>query len=262
MMTNFSTELSVLTQLLRRDWYLFRKTYFHRVKMCLYWLMPSTFTTKMFMPAMGLEDLGPFILISSIMSYGFFVVMQNAITLIEDVTGDQAILYELTLPIPQWMIFLKFAISNMVQAALISMTLLPFGLLALMDFSPYPHFSLIKFITIFTCSSIFYGFFSLIFATALKNMQQIDNVWLRIVFPMWYLGCWQFSWQTLYSISPTFAYINLCNPLTLIIEAGRSAALGSQGSLPFIPCCITVLIYAFLAGYAGIYCMKKRLNCI
>ncbi len=252
----------VLIQLLQRDWYIFQKSYFHRVKMCLYWILPSTFTTKMFMPAMGLENFGAFILISSIMSYGFFITMQNAITLIEDVTGDQAILYELTLPIPQWMIFMKFAISNMMQACLISLTLLPFGLLVLMESNPYPNFSWFKFIIIFTCASIFYGTFSLIFATALKNMQQIDNVWLRIVFPMWYLGCWQFSWQTVYSISPALAYLNLCNPMTLIIEAGRSAAMGSAGSLPFIPCCVMIIIYAFIAGYAGIYWMKKRLDCI
>ncbi len=258
MLNNFH----VLIQLLQRDWYIFQKSYFHRVTMCLYWLMPSTFTTKMFMPAMGLENFGPFILISSIMSYGFFITMQNAITLIEDVTGDQAILYELSLPIPQWMIFMKFALSNMVQACLVSLTLLPFGLLVLMDSNPFPNFSWVKFIIIFICASIFYGAFSLIFATALKNMQQIDNVWLRIVFPMWYLGCWQFSWQTLYDISPALAYLDLCNPITLIIEAGRSATIGSAGSLPFIPCCIMIIIYALIAGYTGIYWMKKRLDCI
>lgn len=258
----FSTEINILIQLLYRDWYIFKQVYYHRVRMCLYWLLLVVFTTKMFLPAMGLPNFGPFILISSVVSYGFFITMQNTIGLIEDITGNQAILYELSLPIPQWMIFLKFALTNMIQSFIISITLLPFGLLVLMDTNPFPDFSLIKFIIIFVCSSIFYGSFSLIFSAMLKNMYQIDNVWLRIIFPMWYLGCWQFPWKVLYAISPTLAYIDLLNPLTLIMEAGRSATIDSAGSLPFYSSCITILLYAAIAGYVGIYWMKKRLDCL
>ena len=87
MITKLPTELSVLIQLLQRDWYIFKQTYWHRVKMCLYWLLLTVFTTKMFLPAMGLQNFGPFILISSVISSGFFTTMQNAIGLIEDIRG-------------------------------------------------------------------------------------------------------------------------------------------------------------------------------
>ncbi|MBV8661407.1 MAG: ABC transporter permease [Candidatus Dependentiae bacterium] len=261
-MSQLSTKLQVLIQLLQRDWYIFKQVYLHRVRMCLYWLLLTTFASNMFMPAMGLQNFGPFILIGSVISYGFFITMQNAIGLVEDITGNQAILYELSLPIPQWMIFLKFAITNMMQSFIISLTLLPFGLLVLMNPCPFPDFSFIKFITIFICSSIFYGSFGLIFTSVLKSMRQIDNVWLRIIFPMWYLGCWQFSWKTLYNVSPTLAYLDLLNPLTLIIEAGRSATTDNVGSLPFWPCCIVTLIYAAISCFVGIYWMKKRLDCL
>lgn len=262
MITNVSTGFSVFIQLLQRDWYIFKQVYRHRLKMCLYWLLLTVFTTKMFMPAMGLPNFGPFILISSVISYGFFITMQNAITLIEDITGNQAILYELSLPIPQWMIFFKFALSNMIQSLIVSLSLLPFSLLVLMDANPFPDFSLSKFTAIFICASIFYGAFGLIFTSVLKNMHQIDNVWLRIIFPMWYLGCWQFPWKTLYEISPTTAYLDLLNPMTLIMEAGRSATIDSAGSLPFWSSCIAILFYAFISCYMGIYWMKKRLDCI
>lgn len=262
MIIKFPTELHVLIQLLQRDLYIFKQAYWHRLKMCLYWLLLTVFTTKMFMPAMGLQNFGPFILISSVISYGFFITMQNAITLVEDITGNQAILYELSLPIAQWMIFFKFPLSNMIQSFVISLSLLPFGLLVLMDTNPFPDFSLIKFIIIFMCSSIFYGSFGLIFTSILKNMHSIDNIWLRIIFPMWYLGCWQFPWKTLYEISPTLAYLDLLNPLTLIIEAGRSATIDTAGSLPFGPSCIMILLYAMISCFIGIYWMKKRLDCL
>ncbi|MDP3788294.1 MAG: hypothetical protein Q8Q60_03180 [Candidatus Chromulinivorax sp.] len=262
MNTNIITQCIVVQQLLQRDFYLFRKVYFQRLKMALNWVLLSIFVTKLFLPSMGLENYAPFILISSAISYGFFIAMQNAIGMVEDITGNQAILYELTLPIPQWLIFLKFALSTMLQSLIISLSIIPCGLLLLMDASAFPDFSSIKFITIFICSSIFYGFFALIFTSALKNMQQIDNVWLRIIFPLWYLGCFQFPWKLLHKISPTLAYLDFLNPLTFILEAGRSATIDSTGSLPFGPCCFMILIYAGISCWIGIYLMKKRLDCI
>jgi len=255
-------QISTFKQLLQRDLYIFHQSFLHKLKIALCWILLSVFVTKLFLPSMGLQNFAPFIFISSVISYGFFIAMHNAIALVEDITTDQAILYELTLPIPQWIIFFKFALTTMIQSCIISVALIPFGLLVLMDIHAFPHFSYGKFITIFVCSSIFYGSFSLIFTTVLKNMHQIDNVWLRLIFPMWYLGCWQFQWKTLYNISPILAYLDFINPMTFIMEASRSATIDPVGSLPFTFCCIMILIYASINCYIGIYWMKKRLDCL
>ncbi len=262
MYTNFSTQFITLQQLLHRDWYLFKQTYLHKLKMALYWVLLSVLITKLFLPSMGLQSYAPFILISSAISYGFFVAMQNAVTMVEDITGNQAILYELSLPIPQWLIFFKFALSTMLQSLIISLSIIPFGFILIMDIHAFPDFSYIKFITIFIFASIFYGSFALIFTSKLKNMQQIDNVWLRIIFPLWYLGCFQFPWKMLHEISPTLAYLDLLNPLTFIMEGGRSATIDSPGSLPFELCCCMILFYAAISCMVGIYWMKKRLDCL
>lgn len=256
------SQLLTLQKLLQRDIYLFKQTFFHRLRMSLYWIVLTVFTTKMFMPAMGLHDFAPFILISSAVSYGIFFAMQNAIGFVEDLTGNQAILYELSLPIPQWLIFFKFALSTMLQTFCIAMSIIPCCMIILVELHPFHAFSLWKFLTIFICSSIFYGCFALIFTATLKNMQQIENVWLRIIFPMWYLGCWQFPWAKLYSISPLLAYLDLLNPMTFIMEAGRNATIDPTGTLPFSLCCIMILVYAALSCILGIYWMKKRLDCI
>src|SRR3989339_279704 len=261
MNTNFLTQFMTFQQLLQRDWYLFKQTYVHKLKMALYWVLLSILITKLFLPSMGLQNYAPFVLISSAISYGFFIAMQNAVTMVEDITGNQAILYELSLPIPQWLIFFKFTLSTMLQSLIISLSIIPFGLMLIMDVHAFPDFSYIKFIAIFACSSIFYGSFALIFTSVLKNMHQIDNVWLRIIFPLWYLGCFQFPWKTLYEISPTLAYLDFLNPLTFIMEGGRSATIDSAGSLPFALCCIMILCYAAISCFAGIYSMKKRLDC-
>lgn len=260
--TNFYVEHTVFIQLLKRDWYIFKQQYTHRVKMALHWVLLTIFVTKIFMPSMGLQHYGPLILINSVISYGFFVAMHNATNLVDDIINKQLIVYELTLPIRPIYIFYKFVVSTMVQALIISLSIMPFGLIVLFDLHPFKDFSLLKLSIIFVCSTFFYGCFGLIFSSFITNLQKVENVWARIVFPLWYLGCFQFSWKTLYSISPHLAYLDLLNPLTYIMEGARSATIDSAGSLPFFMCCTMIVLYAMLAAYFGIYWMKKRLDCL
>lgn len=262
MKPNYKEQLSVIIELLHRDLYIFSKSFLHQLKIALYWILISVFIAKMFLPSMGLENFAPFMLISTTISYGIFVAIQNAMNLVEDITTDQAIGYELTLPLHQWLIFFKIIISNALKAFLLSISLVPCGLMILINNCPFACFSLWKFITIFICASLFYGAFSLIFALAMKTSSQVDNVWLRLLFPMWYLGCYQFPWKILYKVSPIYAYLDLLNPITYILEGARSATIDSSGSLPFELCCIMILFFTCISGTIGIHFMKKRLNCI
>ena len=41
-----------------------------------------------------------------------FEVMGNIATLVGDLTGQRAIEYDLTLPLPQWLVFTRIAVSN------------------------------------------------------------------------------------------------------------------------------------------------------
>ncbi|MBX9836972.1 MAG: ABC transporter permease [Silvanigrellaceae bacterium] len=254
--------LYLFKQLLARDLYIFEQTYTHRLKMSLYWTLLTLLTTKMFLPTMGLTDFAPFLLISSTISYGLFFAMQNSITFVEDILENQALFYELTLPIPQWAIFLKFAISSMIQSFVLSISILAIGYIFLMDLHIFSELSIFKLLFSFFCSAIFFGNFALILSSFLKNMYQIENVWLRIIFPLWYLGCWQFPWHVLYTINPVLAYLDLLNPLTLIHEAGRYATIDPIHSLPFYPSCLGILVYALICGIVGIYWLKKRLDCL
>ncbi len=259
---NKNTQIITFLALLQREYFIFSQQFFHRLKMASYWVLISTFISQMFLPAMGLHNFGPFILVSSAISFGLWIGMQNAMSLIEDITSDQAILYELSLPIQQSYIFLKIALSNMFQGLIISISLLPLGLLVLMDLYAFDNFSWMRCIIIFITANIFYGCFSLILAAYIKNLHLVDNVWLRILFPMWYLGCYQFPWNTLYTISPTIALLDLLNPMTFIMEGARGATVGNHPSLPFFICVSMILFYAFIAYIYGVYLMKKRLDCL
>ena len=260
--SNIYGQLVIIKELLMRDFFIFKKVYLHKMRIALSRIALLIFVAKMFLPSMGLHNYAPFILMSSAIGYGFFIAAFNAIDLVDDITDNQAILYELTLPVAQWMIFAKYAISTTLQALVISLSIIPCGLLVIGTMEPFAQFSLIKFITIFICASLFYGSFMLIFTSCIRTMLQVENIWLRLIFPMWYLGCFQFPWQTLHTISPALAYVDLLNPMTFIMEGMRSATINSAQSLPFLLCCSMILLYATISFVVGVYWMKKRLDCL
>lgn len=255
-------QIDLLYQLLLRDFFIFKITYFHKLRIALIRFMLSIFVAKTLLPSMGLINYGPFILISSMTCYGFFIAAFQAIEMIYDLTEQQAIYYELTLPIKPLLILVKYSISTALQAAIISISLLPFGMIVLGTIHPFTCFSLLKFLLMLSAASIFYGSFMLILASITPTMLQVENLWLRLIFPMWYLGCFQFSWQSLYTVLPICAYLDCLNPMTWIMEGMRSATIQTTGPLPFYGCVCITLLYAALAFLIGSNWMKKRLDCL
>ena len=144
-------QIQIIIPLLQRDFFIFRQVYVHKMRIALLRIMLLVFVAKMFLPAMGLQNYGPFLLMSSAIGYGFFIAAYNAIDLFDDITDNQAILYELTLPVQQWMIFAKYAISTALQAFIVSLSIIPCGLLVLGNLQAFAQFSLLKFIMILIC---------------------------------------------------------------------------------------------------------------
>ncbi len=102
--------------------------------------------------------------------------------------------------------------------------------------------------------------FALMVGSFVKNMSTIGSVWMRFIYPIWFLGGFQFSWTVLFKTSPKLAYLNLINPMTYIMEAIRGAILGQEGYLPFWPCTSMVILFAFACAWYGIVRLKKRLD--
>ena len=217
------------------------------------------------MPHMGFnKDLGTFMVATMPASCAFFTTINSLYTLLSDISGEGSNLtYELILPIPQWLVFTKYAFENMFQALSVSIMIIPLGKLLLWNNFSLAYFSFFKFYFLLVIASTFFGFFS-IFITSITHdvYSGLDNVWIRVIFPMWFLGGFQFSWKTLHSISPVIAFINLLNPLTFALEGSRAAALNPELSLPYWYCIGALLIFTFVFGYFGIKNLKKRLDCL
>lgn len=231
----------------------------------LFWSVLSIIVFAYIMPSMGLDkNMGAFMVVTLPMSCAFFTSINSIYALLTDVTNDgSSLTYELILPIPQWIVFAKYAFENMYQAISVSILVVPVGKIMLWNDFSLQYFSLLKFHFLLIIASIFFGFFSIFITSITKNIYSgLDNVWIRIIFPMWFLGGFQFSWKTLYEISPIMAYINLLNPLTYALEGGRAASLDPALSLSYWYCVAALIIFTIIFGYLGIQKLKKRLDCL
>lgn len=206
--------------------------------------------------------LGLFMACANAVSWGFFEVMENVARLTSDLQGERSISYALTLPLPQWMVFFRIAISNALQAMAIAIFILPMAKLLLWNSFSLAQLSIPKFLLIFVLAHLFYGFFSLWLASMVKNLEAIGDIWMRVVFPLWFLGGYQFTWALFLSKSPKLAYLDLLNPLLYCMEGVRAAVMGQEGYINFWYCCSALVVFTTAVGAVGTIKMKQKLDCL
>jgi ABC-2 type transport system permease protein len=245
-----------------RDLAAYRPQYKDDLINTLIWNCLVVFVFAYIMPEVGLNNFGTFILITNIASIGFFSTTEKIGSIVSDLEGDKAISYYLTLPIPQWLVFVQMAIANAMQAVSIAIVAFPIGLLILGDIHALPHFCWWKFAIMLVVSSIFYGFFSLVAAAFTKNIYSMNNTWLRVIFPLWHLGGNMYPWKEMHNVSPIFANILLANPIMYCLEGTRATTLAPELSLSFWTCVLTLLSFTALMAYVGISKFLKRLDCL
>lgn len=248
--------------LIQRDMVVFLPTWKDRFINGLIWGILSIVIFEYVVPRMGMGPMGTFMAAGVTASWGFFEVTENSTRFIADLEGERSISYYLTLPFAQWGVFARIGITNALQAMSISALFLPLSKIVLQDAFSFAHFSFFKFIVIFLLIHLFYGFFSLYLTAQIKSLSTINNVWMRIVFPLWWIGCYQFSWQALYSISPGLALMNLVNPLVYAMEGMRAAVMGQEGFLNFWWCVGALVVWTFIAGCIGTRKLRHRLDCL
>ncbi len=207
---------------------------------------------------------GILIALSMPISSAFFGAINCMYGLLFDVTNEGSNLrYELTLPIPQWLVFLKYGLEISIQTFISTIVLVPVVYVMLFNQCPFTIVGIAKFYLILIVTSIFSGFFSIFIVSMADNIAQgLDNVWIRIIFPMWFLGCFQFSWKDLYSINKIIAFLDLFNPLTYALEASRSSMIADSSILNYWFCILALLIFSIIFGYIGTQRLLKRMDCL
>ncbi len=208
------------------------------------------------------EDFGVFNLAGCVATAGFFEVYPRSFNFIADLEGPQIISYYTTLPLPAWMVFVSKMIYWFISSSLRSLIVLPLGKLILWDSFSLSAVNWPKFALIFLVSNFFYSALTLFVSSIVPNMAKMENVWMRIIFPLWFLGGFQFSWYYLYSLSPAFGSMDLLNPIVYVMEGMRGAILGHEKNLSFPLCVVMIFLFAVTCLILGIKRLKKRLDCV
>jgi len=251
----------VIKELIKTDLKIFRKVAVQKWIDMFIWITTMTMVFAYIMPSFGLtKSFGAFMIASMCSTAGLFQAFSYVAEMVADFDGDKIINYYFTLPIPSWTIFVRLVIYYTITFTFLGILVLPIGKLMLWNTLSLTGVHYGKYAIIVSLANSFYAILALWVASFVYSLLRLDSVWMRVIYPLWFLGCFQFSWQSLYKVAPVFAYIDLLNPITYVSEGTRAAVLGQQGSLNFWTCVAALIFFIGLGGWHAISRLKKRLD--
>ncbi len=253
----------IFTQLLRAKLVNIRRVLIDEIVNISIWAGCVIFVMGYLMQSFGLaKDFGLFQLASILPVVGLFELYGNTATLIADLEGDRVIAYYLTLPASMLTVLLSYICYYLIVSMSMSVALLPLGKLLLwnqFDLANVAWFKLGLFLVII---NLVWATLSFVFAAHLSSLDKLNIAWCRVIFPLWFLGGFQFSWMATHAVAPVLAYAMLLNPVIYATEGMRATMLGQDGFLSFWLCLVVmscllgiVMVWAFKA-------MKKRLDLV
>lgn len=260
--SNWRWNAQVFLRLIHRDMIVLRPRMLSRTFNIAWWTALCVYTFQ-YIGLGPVAGCGLFIAASECASKGFMRVFPNAGRIVADLHGGpQSLLYYLTLPIAQWLVFAAIAVSTTLELMAIDIFVLPVAKLVLGSSFQLSCMGFVKVGCIFFCSHLFFGSCVLLLASMANSMEELNPVYSRFIHPLFWAGGYLFTWHTLYTKSRIFACINLCNPLVYAFEGMRSAIFGMPESLPVWLCCVVLLAFTALVGTVGTRRMMKKVDCL
>ena len=261
----FLYSVSILKALFTRDVFVHNAQISRRIIDAIIWSVCVTAVAQYLLPSFGMSNsYGSFLVVANIGLWGLFEINTQLAEFLVEIEEGQNISYLLTLPIPTPFIFIKYALGYAYRSWIVSLLVFPVGLMIIPNLHhfAFSFTAILKFLLLHALANIFYGFFCLYTASLSPNPSYITTIRSRFIFPLWNLGCANFSWNMLYNVSPLGAYINLLNPMCYILEGLRSTLLPEFDSLPYWICVLSTIIFILLFGYLSIKRLRKRLDCL
>lgn len=227
------------------------------------WIFLTAFVAQHILTLEGMpKTFGLLVMCANIMSWGMFEMRGHVNTLIADIKGFRILNYFLTLPLPQWLVFVAFACAAGLRSIIVIACMFPVAKILFWNELILSSVAWGKFFAIFIAGNFMYGFAGLWLVSLAKDMGTISNIWMRIVFPLWLGGGYQFTWSMLKNASLIAAYVSLLNPLVYAYEGIRGAVLGSEGYINFWYCLSALTVFLVITGYFGIKRLMNQLDCL
>lgn len=252
---------TVCKNLILSDLLIFKKEFFDKFINLTIWIVLTIFISGYIMPYFGLPDtFGVFQLGGVIAAIGIYESYSSVAEFVADLQGDRVIDYNLTLPIPSWLAIVSKAGYYFIIYFGLSIVILPICKLTLWNQLDLAQINYLKLLLALILQSIFGACFTIWASSVIGNMLQMGNVWSRFIFPMWFMGGFQFSWKAIYHVLPIVAWITLINPMIYITESVRVALLGQADYLNFWLCLMAITLFSVIFFAMGMSNLKKKLD--
>ncbi len=254
--------LQVFLRLIQRDMIVIRPMMRSRMINIIWWTVLCVYVFE-YVGLGPVAGCGLFIAASECASKGFMRAFPNAGRIITDLHGGpRFLLYYLSLPIPQQLVFVAVAVSTSLELMAINIFVLPIAKLILWNSFHLSLLGMVKAGAVFLCAHLFYGSCVLFFASLSNSLEEHVSLFSRLIHPLFWAGGYLFTWHRLYQASPVCAYIDLLNPLVYAFEGMRSAIFNNPESLPVWLCCLMLLMFTVLVGTIGTRRMMKKIDCL
>lgn len=261
--SSFKISLHVASWLLWTDIQLILKDWWNNTLNAIFWPVVLILANGYVMPAMGMpSDYGAFITISMLIIMASFTAWSAASVLAADFETTRSINYELTLPLPYWMVHAKIVLAFAFKAALFSLISLVVGKIILLGAFSFAHLSILKFLLIYCIACIFFAVFAVWAAALAGAVEKFMNLELRLTGPLFFICGYSFSWKILNSISALMGTLMLFTPWIYAYEGVRVTILGQDGYLNYWLCIGLLIVFIIIFSFLGLRSFKKRLDCI
>lgn len=223
----------------------------------------SLFVTGIVLPNMGLTSNFINLQFATLMaSIGLFESYTEIFLLADDMNNKKFINFEFSYPMSSFLLFVVKILCYTIKFIIYSIIV---GFLCKIIFFNYISLSKImifKTILSIILANIFYGSFIIFVYSFVKNIMQMGHVWSRFIFPLWFMGGFQFSWYALWQVNKYIAYCNLFNPILYISEIFKHALFNNQDPFFFsfysnVYILLLFTIVFFLIGYKR---LQKKLE--
>jgi ABC-2 type transport system permease protein len=260
-MTNKLFNFTIFKHLLQAKLVNIRSEVTERIINIYIWAACTIFVTGYVMQSFGLaQNFGVFQFAGILATVGLFELYGNTATLIADFEGDRKIAYYLALPTSAPSVMASYVAHWVIHSVSECLALVPLGICMLFGQLNFMSIAWGKLLFFIVLSNTLWAVMAFVLAAYLPNIDKLGVAWCRVIFPLWFLGGFQFSWSAMLGVTPALAYIMLANPMVYGTEGVRAVILGQQGYIPFWLCCTFLaalcVVMMLWAGAA----LRKRLD--
>lgn len=251
--------IKIISHMMRIDLLNIKSSIKNKLIDALIWGSCTLIVTAYVLGSFGLVNFGAFQAASVLISVIGFETYNQLFMLVMNIEQKKYLFYLFTLPIPVALIWLQKIISYTINGFILSSFMILVSKLVLQDQMPLTQINWPLLFLALIVSCFFFACFLLLMVSFVKKTSQVEHMFMRVVFPLWFFGGFQFSWNTLFSINKYAAYGALISPYTYATEAARVAFFGQEGFLPYWTCISFMFIAGCLLATIGHVRLKKRL---